>query len=331
MTAGQILKKELGLEKFKYCKISRVIQFSYNVLFIWYDSRHTTLPLTTRRIMEWPWVAMIFSGTDIDHGKARRPSFTPPISLEGYNGEIKGAMIFMVDISGKYYIDTKEFPKKLEAFPLTKVILSEFTTFDDFRKNSLSQRNHDWYKDRKTNGNTGSFLSQVTWNHAKDTLTIRFRTKPTYINKKNPHEKNKVVKQVKITYPAYTGAKGSERLAKNYSIFLQLKGVNEYLGTRKDFMTFTPKEQGELILDILKNAEARLWSNDMSYYWQGAWENMGELDASAYPFKGTKGIGVWNKKHDGEFHLTKHFVEIFQIIYNNYAIIAKYIRDRIKT
>ncbi len=66
---------------------------------------------------------------------------------------------------------------------------------------------------------------------------------------------------------------------------------------------------------MLNECEVQIWSNDMSFYWQGAWEGLDRLDAVIYPFSGIKGKGIWWKKHglDG-IHLTKHFVEIFQII-----------------
>jgi len=113
-STGLILKKNLGLEKFKYVKIARALVSSYKILFIWYDSRRPTIPLTTYRIRQWPWNAMIFSGTELFHNTDKGTVFTPPISIENYNGIIRGALIVTVDMVGNNLIDDKFFTKKFK-------------------------------------------------------------------------------------------------------------------------------------------------------------------------------------------------------------------------
>jgi len=108
---GEILKLNLGLEKFKYVKIARALISSYKILFVWYDSRRPNVPLTTHRIRKFPWTTMIFSGTDIFHNTKDGTTFAPPVPISEFNGMIRGALIITVDMIGNNLINTKSFTK----------------------------------------------------------------------------------------------------------------------------------------------------------------------------------------------------------------------------
>lgn len=326
MSSGELLKKNLGLDKFKYVYITRYLSASGSkkVLMIVYDHK-VDMPITSHHFKSWPWGTQLFNGTDIFHNERDHLPWTPLIPIEDFNGEFRGALLITYDMGGNYFHDKQKYSKKFrESF---KPFL-EFTTLDDFKKNAISQRNKDWYKDRFKNGNTGSKMVKVSWNHENDTLLILFRTKPTYIGIENPHENNRIDKSIFKVYPNYGGGKGTEKTGKSYNLYVKFLDISKYIGTKKEFLEFSPKEQGQLILDVLKNAPVQLWANSMDWYWQGTWENLDLLDASIYPFVGTSGKGIWNSRHGNEdFHLSKHFVEVLDIIYNNYSLIAKYIRE----
>ena len=121
---GEILKLNLGLEKFKYVKIARALISSYKILFVWYDSRRPNVPLTTHRIRKFPWTTMIFSGTDIFHGTKDGTTFAPPVLIEDFNGMLRGALIITVDMVGNNLIDTRAFTKTFRA---SKIRYYEYT------------------------------------------------------------------------------------------------------------------------------------------------------------------------------------------------------------
>ena len=114
MTTGMILRRNLGLENFKYIKINRAVVSSYKVLFIWFDSYRKTMPITNYRIKNFPWVANIFHGTFIFHNTKKQTTFTPPMDLVDYNGAVRGSLVIPVNMAGDRFIDKKEFTKVFE-------------------------------------------------------------------------------------------------------------------------------------------------------------------------------------------------------------------------
>jgi len=115
MTTGEKLKKNLGLEKLKYVKISRAVLSSYRILFVWYDSYRPTMPITNHRIKKFPWIAHIFHGTDLYHNTNKITVFTPAINIEDYNGAIRGSLIIPVNLAGDRFINKKQFTKIFES------------------------------------------------------------------------------------------------------------------------------------------------------------------------------------------------------------------------
>ena len=334
INTGVTLKTQLGLNKFKFVKIARVHLTSQKMLFVWYDSRRPDIPITSHKIRQHPYTAMLYHGTNLLHGELKRPSMTPPVPIESYNGTLLGALIFTIDIIGKTWIPSKVFTKQAESTQNSDLsvyaiaaknleALQEAFTLPDYKANAESPLNKKFFKIRQKEGNTGSYLTNVIWNNNNDTVTIQFKTKPTYIGRKNNPYFKGVQKRVQVLTPTVV-----EKTSRYYKIYVQFVGVKEYLGTRKTFQSFSPKEQGQLILNMIEHCPAKLWENDMSFYWQGAFEDLAQVDASIYPFVGTPGKGIWNARHGSDIHLTKHFVEVLQIIKPNYQDIAKMLSGR---
>ncbi len=99
----------------------------------------------------------------------------------------EGNLNDLKNLLGKFLLECKNFEEKFNLFE--KLFIFEFTTLSDLKQNALSDLNKKWFDDRKAQGNRGSFFKSVVhWDVEEDTILIEFRTKPTYINKKNPYK-----------------------------------------------------------------------------------------------------------------------------------------------
>src|SRR5208282_3820450 len=116
ITAGMKLKKELGLEQFRYVRISRAVISSYKILFVFYDSWRTETPITFTRIRRWPGISTILSGTNLEHGDHHKTFFTPPIDITSFNGNLVGSLIIPVNLCGdRFAVMGKQPNVKFEA------------------------------------------------------------------------------------------------------------------------------------------------------------------------------------------------------------------------
>jgi hypothetical protein len=187
--------------------------------------------------------------------------------------------------------------------------LQEGLTIPDLRANSISSLNKKFLNVRRKEGESGSVLEGIKWDENKDSIFLTYNIAPTYSTEVTNYD-----------------PEGNEYLDNRYTAQIEFLNVSNYIGTKKDFLEFTPKEQGQLILQMINDAEVKLWSSDPSWRMQGSMENMTDLDASVYPYTGPKGKGIWNQRHGSEFHLSKHILEILNQIRFLYADIAKALR-----
>ena len=329
---GEILKKNLGLDKFRYVKIARALVSSYKILFVWYDSRRPNVPLTTHRIRKFPWTTMIFSGTDLLRGTDRGTMFAPPITIEDFNGMIRGALIITVDMIGNNLIDTRAFTKKFKDSKIVpikiKFNLDEYT-ISDLRSNAPNPHEKQFLKTRQTKGEQGTFLTGLSWNDRNkraigkekntSTLTLTFNVRPTYKGSQGNYTQK----------GTQTGTK------KNYQVKIQFQNINDWVESRQAFLGLTKGEQIEFIHGIIKDADVKIWSDDPSWIYQGNYENAVELDYSLYswPSNVPKAKGRWAKIKTGStttpyFSLSKHMIETLTIIPFIADQIAKMIREK---
>ncbi len=104
-TRGRQLKKDLGLGKFKYAYIQKIINMAQDVYVVSVDSRYPNVffgftklkkvkSTTISRVKRKPF------GYDF-----KRYSLTPPILLDDFKGDISGnAMVIRQDITGDYFM-----------------------------------------------------------------------------------------------------------------------------------------------------------------------------------------------------------------------------------
>jgi hypothetical protein len=313
-TVGKKLKKALGLSKLKNVMITKLLVTDIHRLFIVFYDSHNDHPITRLKVERFPYTAMIYSGEVLLAKGLKLPPYRPLIKLEDFDEPLFNAKIMAVDLSYQLGLSKRDF-----AF--TESLFQERQgsfTIADFLDSAVSNLNKKWYKDRKDNSGSDSDLTNITWNHRKDEIRMNFRTKPTY---------DKTVQVFSIN--------GNPKNGANYKIVVQMIGVNKHLGTREEYQEFSQSEQQELVELAIKEAEVRVWANDPSFYFQGAWENLADIGASVYNFPGPNGKDVWNNRHFASggldfkrMHLTKHIYEVFQKISDFVPEIARKLNNR---
>lgn len=183
-------------------------------------------------------------------------------------------------------------------------LLEEGISYDALMKKIPSNRNRYFLKKRQDEGKSGSVLKIVDWNEKENYIRLIFHTIPTY---------DKVVKIVSST------ATGKMYKSDHYEVIIQFDFVKEFLGTKKEFENLNFKEKVNKFRKFLKETKLRVQSNDMSFYWQGAFENLDNADATVYPFpkQKTKGKQIWSMKHKNRkyaLYLSKHLVEVLSTL-----------------
>jgi hypothetical protein len=138
------------------------------------------------------------------------------------------------------------------------------------------------------------------WDENEDTLTVNFEVTPT----KGP--------PTTVITPS-----GKEYKGTFYNVMLMFEDVSQFLGTKSEFN----KTDLEKFKQMLRQAPVKVYSNDPSFYYQGAWEDMSKHDATVFPFPGPAGDGVWHDRHqqsggleNPDFHITKHMAQIAEQI-----------------
>jgi hypothetical protein len=290
MTTGEILKQNLKLSKFKYVKIARVLTSPLPIYYVWYDSRRSTIPISTNRLKYFPNVTQVY------HGDFDEPvSFAPPLFLEEYNGRIDNRIFICVDLCGINLINDKMFEGKILSYTQTK--LDEITLFDLRDKDIVSDTTKKYQKIRKDlnkGANINTKLISVDIEDKKDIL-FKFLTEATEDGTKK-FDVNPVDFSI------------SENPSKTYEIWLKFPNAIELLDLQ-DKTTIDRKD----IKSLLEASDVQIWDSNPSFQYQGFnyWDS--QLDASIFPtnIKPKR----WNKTHgDGQAFLTKHLAQLFSQI-----------------
>jgi hypothetical protein len=171
-------------------------------------------------------------------------------------------------------------------------MLNEFS-IPDWLKNGISDRNREFYDERKKNHNVSEFF-RSTYNKKKGTITLYFKITPTFAGGKET---------VKLTT-----INGGWREGKYYTLQVQFVDVNSLIDPN-EWMSLSKKERIEIIHDIIDGMDVRYHSNDASFLWQGAWKRLGDIDSSIHKFPEKPDKGIWGARHGNQdIYLTKHFL-----------------------
>lgn len=108
-----------------------------------------------------------------------------------------------------------------------------------------------------------------------------------------------------------------------YTLCLRFYKVKDYLGNEAK-MGYSELEAA--IKKVIHTCDVKMYSDDPSWYFQGAWESCDKEGLSIYKFPGPKGTGEWDARHKasggltGDAHITKHLAQVI-------TYIDTYIRD----
>ncbi len=295
MTTGQLLKKNLGLENFKSVKINRAVLSSYKILFVWFDSYKKTMPVTNYRIKNPPWVAHIFSGTDIYHDTKKQTVFTPATEIEDFNGSLRGALIVPVDLAGDRFIDQRAFSKRFESVEKEEKVevpvaqfnknLFEFVTLYDLADaGNVSDFTMTWRKDRnRVMGveNTLAKLIDVFVDEADKSVTFAFLTEATELGGKNPND------NIDSSYRFYDGPK-MEVDPENLNLKRNRSNTYEIQIKILEFFDWLDVFEGEEVgpkemKEILEVSNVQVFSTSPSFQFQGINYWISQIDGSIHP------------------------------------------------
>jgi hypothetical protein len=295
MTAGERIKKELGLENLEYVVISRTRLSSYRIYFVWYDTYRTKMPITNWRIRQNPNVAGIFDGDFIAMGKARRPAIIPPMRIESFDGSLAGSLIIPVDLAGDNFIQPKNYSKKVEAIQLKD--LNKNKGISDFGKYHLDIR-----KDvmKSETGQSKLVITELVDNKHVDFVFSAPSTDiypEDFIYKEAPIENDYTLKK---------------DLQKEYIITIRVLNVVDWLETYPDKTEITRAD----IKEILDTAFIEVDSSVPAFYWQGGAYWLQQLGGTIYknPIIAPQ---FWNRDDlhgDGNFFIDKITQRIFNQI-----------------
>jgi hypothetical protein len=295
MTHGEILKRNLGLETFKYVKINRAVISSYKILFVWFDSYRKTMPVTNYRIKSFPWVAHIFHGTELFHGTDRQTTFTPPIDIEDYNGQIRGSLVVPVNLAGDRFISKGDFSKVFESIeketeeikPLlqfNQTLLEFVTLYDLADKGNISDFTMTWRKDRNRvmgQENTTAKLIDCFIDEADKSVTFAFLTEATELGGKDPND------NIDSDYRFYSSPKGEidpetlelkRNRSRTYEIQIKILDFFDWLDVFEGEKV-TQKEMKE----ILEVSNVQIFNTSPSFQLQGINYWISQIDGSIYP------------------------------------------------
>jgi len=330
--SGLLLKYQLDLSDLKYVYIRKMLrssQFYYEVIFDTHLNRSISQSMLRN---------MTFYKSFINkNNKLERRIFTPPLPLAMFTGKIpSNAIVVKLDLAGRYYtqldenkkssnsdfIDCREgkfdvYYKSNDCEKLNEISLS------DWYENGLSDRNWEFYNQRKNEGNTKVDLSRITYNKKSGSLLIQYSITPSFIGIPNPQKDGKIEKQVTIVKKDGSTSKG-----KYYIFQILFEDIRSWIKTREDWLSLSKIDKIELVRDMIKNYDSvKLFSSSPSWLFQGSWKRAEELDASIHSYPGFPDSGYWASLHGTDIYASKHMIPVYQTLQFNADKIAQVITD----
>lgn len=172
--------------------------------------------------------------------------------------------------------------------------LKEDSTLPYLRKYAVSNLTDKHYNIRMKHNYDYKLYSIILVNE-KD-LRFTFHAIPTFRNRKS---KPNTYNSKSNTY---------------YTLQVQFLKVNEVISIDNLLDNKLSKDD---VKNIIKKCDVQFYSDDISFYYQGFWEDLDKSQLSIYPFKGVKGKGIWRDIHsssgglaNSEIRVTKHLEQL---------------------
>ena len=153
---------------------------------------------------------------------------------------------------------------------------------------------------RINSGNSGIELDSVTINIKKKFMELIFYVESTTGN---------------TEFIAATDLKQSKD--GYYTVAVRFYDIDKYI--TKNYTSLPVGTQSQLLQQVFNFCDVKFYSDDLSYYYQGIWEDNEREDLAIYKFPGPAGSGVWHNRHamsggtsDTNSRLTKHIAQVVQ-------------------
>ena len=102
-----------------------------------------------------------------------------------------------------------------------------------------------------------------------------------------------------------------------YTVVVRFYDTDKYI--TKNYQSLPVGTQSQLLQQVFNFCDVRFYSDDLSYYYQGIWEDNEKEDLAIYKFPGESGNGIWHSRHaasggtsDTNSRLTKHIAQVVQ-------------------
>jgi hypothetical protein len=153
---------------------------------------------------------------------------------------------------------------------------------------------------RINSGNSGIELDSVTINIKKKFMELIFYVESTTGNTEFIAATD--LKQPKDGY---------------YTVAVRFYDIDKYI--TKNYTSLPVGTQSQLLQQVFNFCDVKFYSDDLSYYYQGIWEDNEREDLAIYKFPGPAGSGAWHNRHamsggtsDTNSRLTKHIAQVVQ-------------------
>lgn len=180
-------------------------------------------------------------------------------------------------------------------------------TLDILTQTAISNLTKKHLDKRETKGDSEINLASATWHTKKDFLELVFYAKSSFGDTQ------------------YIAADNISNNTPNgyYTVVIRFYNVSSQSPDFQpaDFENLEHSKLQQIIKNVLHNCDAKFYSDDMSFLFQGCWEDLAKEDMSIYKYTGPKGKGIWRGIHNSSggitnpnIHLTKHIAQVIRDI-----------------
>jgi len=285
-------------------------------MYVFYDSSQR-MPTSLSRIYKYRQQSAMFRGRVLKSDPLKTLKMLVPMPIEQWSVPYENYYIMTIDLAGDVIAGKTAHTKKVtnEVRLFQKESLQEFKVSDYAKMGVVpSKMNKTNAGIRQTLGRAIHRFESCWYEVEDDAIYVDFHVTPTSYEKP-------VKGKLQIVDP--DNPEDKDIWADHYVTQFKLENVQNDLTPEEFIEILNMKDKSDkairsrktILKKLIKNNDnVKVHSNDMSFYWQGAWEMADEYDFAIYDFSGTPGKDIWAKRHKrGRApYVTKHIVEIAQ-------------------
>ena len=159
-------------------------------------------------------------------------------------------------------------------------------------------------------------LIQVNYHTQSDYLELVFWADSTYTER---HTQNETIQPVLDKFGRTPDGK--------YILIANFYKVKRWIGKYPEMINTNRQRLYYYVKSLLHSCDARFYSDDPSFYWQGVYEDLAQENMSIYKFIGTNGKGIWRDRHFQSGGLAKPTIRVTKHLAQVIMFIDDYIND----